>query len=109
MWDGGGLFRPQHKEMEGKKGEKAASKGPSPALVDERREFMTVPDTHWSSEQGLEPASFLILLGWFNTPGFSPSDRRQTFAWLQLTGCQLQLEDTSFLLLWHYPTQQDPL
>lgn len=60
--------------MEGQRGEKAASKDPSPALVAERREFMAVPDTHWSSEEGLEPTSFLRLLDWSNTPGFSPSD-----------------------------------
>lgn len=56
----GGLFHPQNKEMEGEKSEKAAPKGPSSA---ERRKFMAVADTQWSSKEGLEPASLLMLLG----------------------------------------------
>lgn len=40
----GDLFHPQNKEMEGEKSQKTAPKGPSSALLAERREFMAVPD-----------------------------------------------------------------
>lgn len=58
----GGFFHPQNKEMEGEKSEKASPKGPSSALMAERRKFMAVPDTQWSSKEGLEPTSLLMLL-----------------------------------------------
>lgn len=59
----GGLFHPQNKEVEGEKSEKAAPKGPSSALMAEKRKFMAVPDTQWSSKERLKPTRLLMLLG----------------------------------------------
>lgn len=59
---GGGLFHSQHKKIEGEKSKKAASKGPSPALVAERRVFMAVLDTQWSAEAGAHKLSDIAVL-----------------------------------------------
>lgn len=49
--------------MEGEKSQKTAPKGPSSALLADRREFMAVPDPQWSSKEKLEPTNLLTLLG----------------------------------------------